>query len=202
MVLGKHSRNSGEASSKSRSWSASSGVLPIWASCIGAMSKLLGHRIPRWLWGASGVSPAASPRRRIEVSHWYAPDFLSFQFPELQPFANANISTFDSCAGGGLGGEVIKRLSLAQRVANETRSHFVEAMGHHDELMVQLEELKAIQAQEKKAAETVQEALRAQLASERVARATEEEALRSKLEDVRVRAIGESERMREEVANA
>ncbi|KZV32584.1 hypothetical protein F511_36956 [Dorcoceras hygrometricum] len=58
------------------------------------------------------------------------------------------------------------------------------------EMMAQLEELKAIQAQEKKAVEAVQEALRAQLASERVARATEEEALRSELEEVMVRATG------------
>ncbi|KZV33135.1 hypothetical protein F511_18151 [Dorcoceras hygrometricum] len=109
---------------------------------------------------------------------------------------------------GGLGGEVIKRLTQAQRVANETRSHFVETMGHHTELPAQLEELKAIREQEQKAAKAVQEALRAQLATERRARAIDEAAFNEKtalgaeLEETKARAAEEAKRMRGEVANA
>ncbi|KZV58357.1 serine/threonine-protein kinase dst1 [Dorcoceras hygrometricum] len=90
------------------------------------------------------------------------------------------------------------------------------AMRYHTKLVVQLEELKAIRDQEKKAAEAVQEMLRAQLATERSAWATEEEAMRSELEAVlnektvvvaeleetKARAAEEAERMRDEVANA
>ncbi|KZV24695.1 hypothetical protein F511_11274 [Dorcoceras hygrometricum] len=111
------------------------------------------------------------------------------------------------------GGEVVKRLTRAQREASDNRHLFVEAMGNHAELMAQLEELRAIRAQEKKAAEA--EALRAQLVTERTARAIEEEALRielevalegktaaeAELEEARARAE-EIGRLRTEAANA
>ncbi|KZT76069.1 hypothetical protein F511_46906 [Dorcoceras hygrometricum] len=114
------------------------------------------------------------------------------------------------------GGEVVKRLTRAQRKADDHRQLFFEAMGNHAELTAQLEELKAIRAQENKAAEAVQEALRSQIVTERAARATEEEVLRAELEvalegkteveaeleRTRARAAEEVERLRAEVANA
>ncbi|KZV17134.1 protein NETWORKED 1D [Dorcoceras hygrometricum] len=139
-----------------------------------------------------------------------------YTFSPHTPERSPNLTSFlEAMRGGGLGGEVIKRLTQAQRVANETRSHYVEAMGHHVELMAQLEELRAIQDQENKAVEAVQEALRAQLATERAARATEEEAMRSeleaalnektaveaKLEEAKSRAAEDAERLRGEVTN-
>ncbi|KZV28504.1 hypothetical protein F511_15584 [Dorcoceras hygrometricum] len=122
----------------------------------------------------------------------------------------------DSEAAVAWGDEVIKRLTQAQRVANETRLHFFEAMGHHTELVAQLEELKAIREQEQNAAEAVKEALRAQLATERRARATAEEDMRyeleaalnektaveAKLEETKARVAEEAEHTRDEVANA
>ncbi|KZV58409.1 hypothetical protein F511_15843 [Dorcoceras hygrometricum] len=114
------------------------------------------------------------------------------------------------------GGDVIKHLTQAQRVANDTHLHFVEAMGHHTKLVAQLEEMKVIRDQEKEAADAVQEALRTQLATEHAARATEEEAMRSELkaslnektsveaelEETKARAAEEAECMRDEVTNA
>ncbi|KZV40283.1 RNA-binding protein Nova-2-like [Dorcoceras hygrometricum] len=111
------------------------------------------------------------------------------------------------------GGEVIKRLTRAQREANDHRHLFVEAMGNHAELVAQLEELKSIRAQEKKAA---QEALRAQLLTERAARTFEEEAMwaelevalkektavEAELEEAKSRAEEEIGRLRIEAANA
>ncbi|KZV29868.1 golgin subfamily B member 1-like [Dorcoceras hygrometricum] len=114
------------------------------------------------------------------------------------------------------GGEVVKRLTQAQREANHHHTNFVEAMGNHAELTAQLEELKDIRAQEKKASEAVQEALRAQLVAEKRARASEEESLRTELEvalegktiveaelkETRTRTAKEIEHLRAEVDNA
>ncbi|KZV20451.1 hypothetical protein F511_39795 [Dorcoceras hygrometricum] len=114
------------------------------------------------------------------------------------------------------GGEVVKLLTRAQREANDCRQLFIEAMGNHAELTAQLDELKAIRAQENKVAEAVQEALRSQIVTERVARATEEEALwveleealeaktdaEAELERTRARAAEEVERLRAEGSNA
>ncbi|KZV14517.1 hypothetical protein F511_42846 [Dorcoceras hygrometricum] len=74
------------------------------------------------------------------------------------------------------GGEVIKRLTQYQREVNSTRQSFDEVMEHHTELEMQLEEVEATRAQDKRAAEAKKEALEAQLASEKAARAAEKEA--------------------------
>ncbi|KZV55442.1 hypothetical protein F511_41478 [Dorcoceras hygrometricum] len=143
------------------------------------------------------------------------------------PRANPSLSLPRGLPGGGpdggcghqaiaWGGEVVKRLTQAQREANHHHTNFVEAMGNHAELTAQLEELKDIRAQEKKASEAVQEALRAQLVAEKRARASEEESLRTELEvalegktiveaelkETQTRTAKEIEHLRAEVANA
>ncbi|KZV50167.1 hypothetical protein F511_21928 [Dorcoceras hygrometricum] len=114
------------------------------------------------------------------------------------------------------GGEVIKHLTRAQREASDTHEHFIEAMGHHAELVAWVEELKAIRVQEKKMVEAVQEALRAQLVTERASRTTEDEAMRAELEaaldektvveaqlkETKVRVEEEIGRLKSEATNA
>ncbi|KZV18774.1 SET and MYND domain-containing protein [Dorcoceras hygrometricum] len=115
-----------------------------------------------------------------------------------------------------LGGEVIKRLTRAHRAVNDTRQSFNEAIGQHSELVVRLEELEAIRAQEKRVAGAEKEVLEAQLAAESVARASEEETIRFdldavlakkttievELEETKARAQEEAERLRSEAFRA
>ncbi|KZV56941.1 hypothetical protein F511_16886 [Dorcoceras hygrometricum] len=84
-------------------------------------------------------------------------------------------------------GKVIKRLTRTHRARNGTHQSFDEAIGHHSELVTKLEELEALRAQEKGAAEAKKEALEAQLSAEKAARAVVEEAFtteRMALEEV------------------
>ncbi|KZV28502.1 hypothetical protein F511_15582 [Dorcoceras hygrometricum] len=94
------------------------------------------------------------------------------------------ILTLAPCAGNGLGGEVVRRLTQAHRAVNVTRRSFDEAMDQHAELVAWLEELEALRSQEQRAAEARKEALEAQLAVEKVAQAVEEQSMRSELDVV------------------
>ncbi|KZV49604.1 lysosomal Pro-X carboxypeptidase-like [Dorcoceras hygrometricum] len=114
------------------------------------------------------------------------------------------------------GGEMIKLLTRAQREVNITRRSFDEAMGHHSELVAELEELEATRAQEKEALEAQIAAEKASRAAEQEALEVEKEALRSELdaalvkksaievelEETKARAAEEVERLKGEATNA
>ncbi|KZV54901.1 myosin-6 [Dorcoceras hygrometricum] len=79
-----------------------------------------------------------------------------------------------------LGGEVIKRLTQAQREVNSTHQSFDEVMEHHTELEMQLADLEVSRAEEGRAAEAQKEVLEAQvkrLMAEKKAPVIEKEAL-------------------------
>ncbi|KZV33552.1 hypothetical protein F511_33998 [Dorcoceras hygrometricum] len=91
------------------------------------------------------------------------------------------------------GEEVINCLTRAHREVNSDRQSFDEVLKHHIELEMQLEELEAIGAQEKRAAEAQTEALEAQrkkLTAERAALAVEKEALASEKKTVEAELEG------------
>ncbi|KZV34711.1 hypothetical protein F511_00613 [Dorcoceras hygrometricum] len=124
------------------------------------------------------------------------------------------------------GGEVISLIIRTQREVNATRQSFDEVLDHHTELEMQLADLKAIRAQEERAAEAQKEALEAQVKSlmaEKEAMVNEKEALAAEksavelelealtvkkttveveLEGTKVRAEAEIERLRSEAADA
>ncbi|KZV51819.1 hypothetical protein F511_11196 [Dorcoceras hygrometricum] len=81
----------------------------------------------------------------------------------------ALILTLAPCAGNGVGGEVVRRLTRAHRAVTTTRRSFDEAMSQHAELVARLEELEALRIQEQRAAEAREEALEDRLAVKKAA---------------------------------
>ncbi|KZV55165.1 hypothetical protein F511_26124 [Dorcoceras hygrometricum] len=146
--------------------------------------------------------------------------------PSLQLHSYICVMIFDSYSGNGWGGEVINHLTRARREAASARQSFDEVLEHHTKLEMQLEELEAIRAQEKRAAEAQKEALEAQkealeahgqkLAAKKEALTTEKKAIKAdleahtaekaavevELEGTKVRAEGEIERLKSEAVKA
>ncbi|KZV51214.1 hypothetical protein F511_16104 [Dorcoceras hygrometricum] len=103
------------------------------------------------------------------------------------------------CAGRGMGGEMVKRLTKAHQKMNASRDQFDKAMGQHAEVLARLEELETLRSREEEAAKAQREALEAQLLVEREAHEAEKaarEMLEAELEEVKARATLEAERLK------
>ncbi|KZV40495.1 hypothetical protein F511_23832 [Dorcoceras hygrometricum] len=117
------------------------------------------------------------------------------------------------------GGEVIKRLTRAQREAGDVRRSFDDKDEHCTELEMRMAEVEAARAEEARVAETHMAALetrwlrleveKAALLSEKKALASEKEALeadkaasRAELDETKAHAEEEVERLRGEAVNA